>query len=199
MLQAKALGPVVQAEESWRNRHALRSETVCLTASDVVVEPPVGERLTDVSPRDESAIVEEELVASRPMMGFWTIPAPRHRRAMVAIGCQLLERRTRPMHDEDHRFGYRQAGLPGPRDWMPRAHSSRPLSGCDALRCRPFSRSFRRALVRVELPYGEPIRDAGHREHEGAGRPPIDVGLRARARYMAAPCDLPGCAVSADQ
>ena len=37
----------------------------------------------------------------------------------------------------------------------------------------------------------------GHREHEGAGRPPIDSGLRARARYMASPCDFPGCAVSA--
>jgi len=47
--------------------------------------------------------------------------------------------------------------------------------------------------------YGEPIRDTGRREHEGAGRPSIDSGLRARARYMAAPCDFPGCAVSADQ
>ena len=47
--------------------------------------------------------------------------------------------------------------------------------------------------------YGEPIRDTGRREHEGAGRPLIDIGLRARARYMAAPCDFPGCAVSADQ
>jgi hypothetical protein len=47
--------------------------------------------------------------------------------------------------------------------------------------------------------YGEPIRDTGRREHEGAGRPPIDSGLRARARYMATPCDFPGCAVSADQ
>ena len=47
--------------------------------------------------------------------------------------------------------------------------------------------------------YGEPIRDTGRREHEGAGRPPIDSGPRARARYMAAPCDFPGCAVSADQ
>jgi hypothetical protein len=27
----------------------------------------------------------------------------------------------------------------------------------------------------------------------------IDSGPRARARYMAAPCDFPGCAVSADQ
>ena len=26
--------------------------------------------------------------------------------------------------------------------------------------------------------YGEPIRDTGRREHEGAGRPPIDSGLR---------------------
>src|ERR1700733_13463891 len=41
--------------------------------------------------------------------------------------------------------------------------------------------------------------ETGRREHEGAGRPPIDSGLRARARYMAAPCDFPGCAVSADQ
>jgi hypothetical protein len=49
-----------------------------------------------------------------------------------------------------------------------------------------------------DLAYGEPIRDAGHREHEGAGRPPIDRELRARARYMAAPDDFPGCAVSAD-
>jgi hypothetical protein len=40
--------------------------------------------------------------------------------------------------------------------------------------------------------YGEPIRD----EHEGAGRPPIDIGLRARARYMAAPCDFPGWGLS---
>ena len=47
--------------------------------------------------------------------------------------------------------------------------------------------------------YGEPILDTGRREHEGAGRPSIDSGLRARARYMAAPCDFPGCAVSADQ
>jgi hypothetical protein len=47
--------------------------------------------------------------------------------------------------------------------------------------------------------YGEPILDKGRREHEGAGRPSIDSGLRARARYMAAPCDFPGCAVSADQ
>ena len=47
--------------------------------------------------------------------------------------------------------------------------------------------------------YGEPIQDTGRREHEGAGRPSIDSGLRARARYMAAPCDFPGCAVSADQ
>ena len=47
--------------------------------------------------------------------------------------------------------------------------------------------------------YGEPILDTGRREHEGAGRPSIDSGPRARARYMAAPCDFPGCAVSADQ
>ena len=47
--------------------------------------------------------------------------------------------------------------------------------------------------------YGEPIQDTGRREHEGAGRPSTDSGLRARARYMAAPCDFPGCAVSADQ
>jgi hypothetical protein len=37
--------------------------------------------------------------------------------------------------------------------------------------------------------YGEPIRDTGRREHKGAGRPPTDVGRRARARDMAAPCD----------
>jgi transposase len=42
-------------------------------------------------------------------------------------------------------------------------------------------------------PYGEPIRDVGHREHEGAGRPSIDRGLRARARYMAAPRDFHLC------
>jgi hypothetical protein len=47
--------------------------------------------------------------------------------------------------------------------------------------------------------YGESIRDTGRREHEGAGRPSIDSGPRARAHYMAAPCDFPGCAVSADQ
>jgi hypothetical protein len=63
---------------------------------------------------------------------------------------------------------------------------------------------IRRRLVARLFPkgrrrYGEPIRDTGRREHEGAGRPPIDSGLRARARYMAAPCDFPGCAVSADQ
>jgi hypothetical protein len=61
----------------------------------------------------------------------------------------------------------------------------------------------RRLVVRLfpkrRRRYGEPIRDTGRREHEGAGRPPIDSGLRARARYMAAPCDFPGCAVSADQ
>ena len=50
-----------------------------------------------------------------------------------------------------------------------------------------------------EKGYGEPIRDTGRREHESAGRPPTDPGLRARARYMAAPCDWPGCAASADQ
>src|SRR6516162_3773512 len=47
--------------------------------------------------------------------------------------------------------------------------------------------------------YGEPIWDTGRREHKDAGRPPTNPGLRARARYMAAPCDLPGCAASADQ
>ena len=61
----------------------------------------------------------------------------------------------------------------------------------------------RRLVVRLfpkgRRRYGEPIRDTGRREHEGAGRPPIDSGLRARARYMAAPCDFPGCAASADQ
>jgi hypothetical protein len=61
----------------------------------------------------------------------------------------------------------------------------------------------RRLAVRLfpegKRQYGEPIRDTGRREHEGAGRPPIDSGPRARARYMAAPCDFPGCAVSADQ
>ena len=46
-----------------------------------------------------------------------------------------------------------------------------------------------------ETGYGEPIRDTGRREHG----PPTDPGLRARARYMAAACDLPGCAASADQ
>jgi hypothetical protein len=35
-----------------------------------------------------------------------------------------------------------------------------------------------------------PIRDTGRREHEGADRPQIDSGLRARARYIAAPCDF---------
>src|SRR5215207_6747206 len=61
-----------------------------------------------------------------------------------------------------------------------------------------FESSLPAVLIR-EQSYGEPIRDTGHREHEGAGRPPIDIGLRARARYMAAPCGWPGCAVSADQ
>ena len=59
--------------------------------------------------------------------------------------------------------------------------------------------AFRPAVHLLERPYGEPIRDAGRREHEGAGRPSIDSGLRARARYMAAPRDFPGCAASADQ
>jgi hypothetical protein len=56
----------------------------------------------------------------------------------------------------------------------------------------------RAVLVRRRC-YGEPIWDVGHQEHEGAGRPSTDVGLRARARYMAASCDFPGCAASADQ
>src|ERR1700758_4225218 len=34
-----------------------------------------------------------------------------------------------------------------------------------------------------------PSGTTGRREHKGAGRPPTDPGLRARARYMAAPCD----------
>jgi hypothetical protein len=62
--------------------------------------------------------------------------------------------------------------------------------------------SPRRHVVRLflkETAYGEPIWDTGRREHEGAGRPSIDRGPRARARYMAAPCDFPGCAASADQ
>src|SRR5207244_9390633 len=50
-----------------------------------------------------------------------------------------------------------------------------------------------------EKGYGEPIRDTGRREHESARTPRTDPGLRARARYMAAPCDWPGCAASADQ
>ena len=61
----------------------------------------------------------------------------------------------------------------------------------------------RRLAVRLfpegDQRYGEPIRDTVRREHEGAGRPSIDSGPRARARYMAAPCDFPGCAASADQ
>ncbi len=44
-----------------------------------------------------------------------------------------------------------------------------------------------------EQHYGEPIWDAGRREHDGAGRPSIDSGLRARARSMAAPRDFSGC------
>src|ERR1700722_7888348 len=56
-----------------------------------------------------------------------------------------------------------------------------------------------RLFPRGRRRYGEPILDTGRREHEGAGRPSIDSGLRARARYMTAPCDFPGCAVSADQ
>ena len=62
---------------------------------------------------------------------------------------------------------------------------------CRRLAVRLFPKGRRR--------YGEPILDTGRREHEGAGRPSIDSGLRARARYMAAPSDFPGCAVSADQ
>jgi transposase len=42
-----------------------------------------------------------------------------------------------------------------------------------------------------ETVYGEPIWDTGRREHKGAGRPPTDPGLRARARYMAAPATCP--------
>src|ERR1700684_4221745 len=56
-----------------------------------------------------------------------------------------------------------------------------------------------RLFPRGRRRYGEPILDTGRREHEGAARPSVDSGLRARARYMAAPCDFPGCAVSADQ
>jgi hypothetical protein len=63
------------------------------------------------------------------------------------------------------------------------------------IRRRPAVRLFPKGRWR----YGEPILDTGRREHEGAGRPSTDSGLRARARYMAAPCDFPGCAVSADQ
>ncbi len=48
-------------------------------------------------------------------------------------------------------------------------------------------------------PMVSPSGTRGYREHEGAGRPSIDIGLRARTRYMATPCDPPGCAVSADQ
>ena len=59
-------------------------------------------------------------------------------------------------------------------------------AGGGTLACRLAEKGF--SVVALE-----------HREHEGAGRPPIDSGLRARARYMAAPCDFPGCAVSADQ
>ena len=77
---------------------------------------------------------------------------------------------------------------------------------------RGFVEALADAVIRYEIPrhrdvrlflaetaYGEPIWDTGRREHEGAGRPPIDSGPRARARYMAAPCDFPGCAASADQ
>ena len=74
----------------------------------------------------------------------------------------------------------------------------------EALRLSVIRYVIRRRLAVRLFPkgrrrYGEPILDTGRREHEGAGRPPIDSGLRARARYMAAPCDFPGCAVSADQ
>lgn len=45
-------------------------------------------------------------------------------------------------------------------------------------------------LFFFERRYGEPILDVGRRKHEGAGRPSIDRGLRARARYMARPSRL---------
>ena len=54
---------------------------------------------------------------------------------------------------------------------------------CRRLAVRLFPKGRRR--------YGEPILDKGRREHEGAGRPSIDSGLRARARYMAAPATFP--------
>src|ERR1700719_3690346 len=63
--------------------------------------------------------------------------------------------------------------------------SALPLSGMrsSAPRCPAVSEGNRR--------YGEPIRDTGRREHEGAGRPSIDCGPRARARYMAALATFP--------
>src|SRR6516162_11777451 len=48
-----------------------------------------------------------------------------------------------------------------------------------------------RLFPKGERRYGEPIRDTGRREHEGAGRPPIDSGPRALARYMAALATFP--------
>lgn len=41
----------------------------------------------------------------------------------------------------------------------------------------------RPAVLLSERYYGEPIWDAGHREHEGAGRPPSEIGLRTNVPY----------------
>ena len=52
---------------------------------------------------------------------------------------------------------------------------------------------------RGETAYGEPIWDTGRREHKGAGRPPTDPWAESPSSLHGRPCDLPGCAASADQ
>jgi len=55
------------------------------------------------------------------------------------------------------------------------------------------------ATLNLKEAYGATIRDEGHREHGGAGRPFLNDEPSARVCFVAAPCDFPGCAVSADQ
>ena len=55
----------------------------------------------------------------------------------------------------------------------------------------------RPAWIALVLAYGVTIRDEGHREHEKVGRP-MHIMSWELALVAGRPCDLPGCAASAD-
>jgi hypothetical protein len=135
------------------------------------------------------------VLADQGLESFATLP----KRLRAQIGT------VQPKEIEDTCDGAARFDCRRPKWDLPLSSSAFSERGLDEALCLAIIRyEIRRRLAVPLFPEGkrqcgEPIRDTGRREHEGAGRPPIDSGPRARARYMAASCDFPGCAASADQ